>query len=65
MPLLDTDKGEIDEEKWQPAKNANKTFTESSEKGAGQDEDSSFSFSLDLGPSILEDVLQVMEQLHK
>lgn len=28
------------------------------------DEDSGFSFSLDLGPSILEDVLQVMDKLH-
>ncbi|XP_047466825.1 cdc42 effector protein 3-like [Mugil cephalus] len=30
-----------------------------------KDEDSGFSFTLDLGPSILDDVLQVMEQLHK
>ena len=29
-----------------------------------QEEDSGFSFSLDLGPSILDDVLQVMEKLH-
>lgn len=28
------------------------------------DEDSGFSFSLDLGPSILDDVLRVMEKLH-
>ncbi|KAF7664994.1 hypothetical protein LDENG_00158380 [Lucifuga dentata] len=36
------------------------------EKTTGQlkDEDSGFSFSLDLGPSILDDVLQVMEKLH-
>lgn len=65
MPLLDTDNGGMDEEKWHQGKNTNKTSTDSSDKGAGQDEDSSFSFSLDLGPSILEDVLQVMEQLHK
>lgn len=62
MPLLDTDDGEMDEEKWHQGENTNKTSTNSS---AGQEEDSSFSFSLDLGPSILEDVLQVMEQLHK
>ncbi|KAM6912547.1 cdc42 effector protein 4 [Xenentodon cancila] len=39
-------------------------FTES-DKSAGQmDEESGFSFSLDLGPSILDDVLQVMDKLH-
>ncbi|XP_061600482.1 cdc42 effector protein 3-like [Cololabis saira] len=36
-----------------------------SDKPAGQmDEESGFSFSLDLGPSILDDVLQVMDKLH-
>lgn len=30
-----------------------------------KDEDSSFNFSLDLGPSILDDVLQVMDKLHQ
>ncbi|KAM9708818.1 cdc42 effector protein 3 isoform 1-T3 [Menidia menidia] len=41
-------------------------FTESCDALTGQtDEDSGFSFSLDLGPSILDDVLQVMEKLHK
>lgn len=41
-------------------------FTEICDKTAGQqmDEDSGFSFSLDLGPSILDDVLQVMDKLH-
>lgn len=29
-----------------------------------KDEDNGFSFSLDLGPSILDDVLQVMDKLH-
>lgn len=29
-----------------------------------KEEDSGFSFSLDLGPSILDDVLQVMDKLH-
>ncbi|XP_039993126.1 cdc42 effector protein 3-like [Xiphias gladius] len=39
---------------------------ENCDKTAGQqkDEDSGFSFSLDLGPSILDDVLQVMDKLH-
>lgn len=32
--------------------------------GQQKDEDSGFSFSLDLGPSILDDVLQVMDKLH-
>lgn len=32
--------------------------------GQLKDEDSGFSFSLDLGPSILDDVLQVMDKLH-
>lgn len=40
--------------------------TDNCDKTAGQhkDEDSGFSFSLDLGPSILDDVLQVMDKLH-
>lgn len=40
--------------------------TDTSDKASGQhtDEDSGFSFSLDLGPSILDDVLQVMDKLH-
>ncbi|XP_044021504.1 cdc42 effector protein 3-like [Siniperca chuatsi] len=40
--------------------------TDTCHKIAGQqkDEDSGFSFSLDLGPSILNDVLQVMDKLH-
>ncbi|RVE57101.1 hypothetical protein OJAV_G00212840 [Oryzias javanicus] len=37
-------------------------FTES--YGDAKDEDNCFSFSLDLGPSILDDVLQVMEKIH-
>ncbi|XP_068195826.1 cdc42 effector protein 3-like [Antennarius striatus] len=39
---------------------------DSSDKSLGQlkDEESGFSFSLDLGPSILDDVLQVMDKLH-
>lgn len=41
-------------------------FTESCDKTVGQhkDEDSGFSFSLDLGPSILDDVLGVMDKQH-
>lgn len=44
--------------------NRDEDFTESQEKKVGQkkDEDSGFSFSLDLGPSILDDVLQVMDK---
>ncbi|XP_029983038.1 cdc42 effector protein 3-like [Sphaeramia orbicularis] len=39
--------------------------TETCDKTVGQkEEDSGFSFSLDLGPSILDDVLQVMDKLH-
>ncbi|KAF0044487.1 hypothetical protein F2P81_003645 [Scophthalmus maximus] len=40
--------------------------TEMCDKTAGKqkDEDSGFSFSLDLGPSILDDVLQVMDKMH-
>lgn len=38
--------------------------TETNGKSAGQVEDSGFSFSLDLGPSILDDVLQVMDNLY-
>lgn len=41
-------------------------FTETCDKTTAEqkDEDSGFSFSLDLGPSILDDVLQVMDKLH-
>ncbi|XP_038147363.1 cdc42 effector protein 3-like [Cyprinodon tularosa] len=40
-------------------------FTGSFEQFDGfNEEDSGFSFSLDLGPSILEDVLRVMDKLH-
>ncbi|XP_008279612.1 cdc42 effector protein 3 [Stegastes partitus] len=41
-------------------------FTETCDKTVGQqkDEESGFSFSLDLGPSILDDVLQVMDKRH-
>lgn len=41
-------------------------FTDTCDKTTGQqkDEDSGFSFSLDLGPSILDDVLQVMDKVH-
>lgn len=40
--------------------------TDTSDKTAGQqkEEDGGFSFSLDLGPSILDDVLQVMDKLY-
>lgn len=40
--------------------------TDTCDKTAGQqkDEDTGFSFSLDLGPSILDDVLQVMDKQH-
>lgn len=40
--------------------------TDACDKTAGhqKEEDSGFSFSLDLGPSILDDVLQVMDKLH-
>lgn len=41
-------------------------ITDTCDKAEAQqkDEDSGFSFSLDLGPSILDDVLQVMDKLH-
>lgn len=44
----------------------NEVSTETCDKTAAQmkEEDNSFSFSLDLGPSILDDVLQVMDKLH-
>ncbi|XP_026211201.1 cdc42 effector protein 3 [Anabas testudineus] len=46
--------------------NTDDVFTGACSKTAGQakEEDSGFSFSLDLGPSILDDVLQVMDKLH-
>lgn len=47
-----------------PSSDQKEDSTETNGKTAGQDEDSGFSFSLDLGPSILDDVLQVMDNLH-
>lgn len=47
-----------------PGSDKNEDSTNTSDKTAGQqkDEDSGFSFSLDLGPSILDDVLKVMDK---
>ncbi|KAM9340905.1 cdc42 effector protein 3 [Symphorus nematophorus] len=45
-------------------KDGDSTDTCDNTAGEQKDEDSGFSFSLDLGPSILDDVLQVMEKLH-
>ncbi|XP_076835354.1 cdc42 effector protein 3 [Brachyhypopomus gauderio] len=36
-----------------------------SEESAPEESDATFSFNLDLGPSILDDVLQVMDKLHQ
>nr|XP_046268293.1 cdc42 effector protein 3-like [Scatophagus argus] len=51
---------------WDSLSSDQNDSTSTSVKNAGQqkDEDSGFSFSLDLGPSILDDVLQVMDKLH-
>lgn len=87
LPLLDSEKGNVDAEKEDGYQRGNNTssnqthssrwgstgsdgdedFNETCDKTTGQqkDEDSGFSFSLDLGPSILDDVLQVMDKLHK
>lgn len=77
MPLLDSDDGEVEiEQAYQKEIVFNKNFkpkqdntdTETAEEqkdnSETKDEDSGFSFSLDLGPSILDDVLQVMDKLH-
>lgn len=45
-------------------KDGDSTDTCDTSAGLQKDEDSGFSFSLDLGPSILDDVLQVMDKLH-
>lgn len=47
-----------------PSSDKNEDSTDTSDKAAGQqkDEDSGFSFCLDLGPSILDDVLKVMDE---
>lgn len=49
-----------------PSSDNNEDSTDTSDKTARQqkDEDGGFSFSLDLGPSILDDVLQVMDKQH-
>lgn len=78
MPLLDSDDGEIETE--QVNQRGNDVFSknfkpkqdnmgaeteeDNTDKSATKDEDSGFSFSLDLGPSILDDVLQVMDKRH-
>uniref|UniRef100_UPI0037E74EF2 cdc42 effector protein 3 n=1 Tax=Semicossyphus pulcher TaxID=241346 RepID=UPI0037E74EF2 len=46
-------------------KDGDSTDTCDTSAGQHKEEDSGFSFSLDLGPSILDDVLQVMDKLHK
>lgn len=45
-------------------KDGDSTDTSDITVGQQEDEDNGFSFSLDLGPSILDDVLQVMDKLH-
>ncbi|XP_072313778.1 cdc42 effector protein 3 [Eucyclogobius newberryi] len=78
MPILDSDDGEIETEPvFQKGNhvlcqnNSPKQHNEHSATGedhsdniatTSKDEDSGFSFSLDLGPSILDDVLQVMDK---
>ncbi|KAJ0062652.1 hypothetical protein NL108_004268 [Boleophthalmus pectinirostris] len=80
MPLLDSDDEETETEPDIQRVNhglrqnySPKQYTEHSDPGedhsdnnatTSKDEDSGFSFSLDLGPSILEDVLQVMDKCH-
>uniref|UniRef100_A0A8C6U6A2 CRIB domain-containing protein n=1 Tax=Neogobius melanostomus TaxID=47308 RepID=A0A8C6U6A2_9GOBI len=80
MPLLDSDDREIETKQVSQrgndvfSKNVNPkqdntgTITEEehthTDNSATKDEDSGFSFSLDLGPSILDDVLQVMDKVH-
>lgn len=78
MPLLDSDDGEIEtEEAYQKgidvfSKNLKpkqdnmdaEIMEEHKDNYETKEEESGFSFSLDLGPSILDDVLQVMDKLH-
>lgn len=79
MPLLDSEEGEADMEKEDGYPNLahslgrgslnsdkDEDSTETCVQTVGQhkEEDSGFSFSLDLGPSILDDVLQVMDKRH-
>ncbi|KAJ0008890.1 hypothetical protein NQD34_016305 [Periophthalmus magnuspinnatus] len=80
MPLLDNDDGETKIEPVLQKENhvlsqnySPKQYNEHSNTGedhsdsnatTSNDEDSGFSFSLDLGPSILDDVLQVMDKCH-
>lgn len=78
MPLLDSDDGEMETEQvyqrgsdvfsknFKPKDDNTGTQIEEDRTDSCEtkDEDSGFSFSLDLGPSILDDVLQVMDSLH-
>lgn len=65
LPLLDSEEGgEVETASTQPLRG--RLSTDTCDKTAAQtkEEDNGFSFSLDLGPSILDDVLQVMDKLH-
>lgn len=76
MPLLDSDDGETETEltyqrendvfskNFKPKQDSMGAETEEdhTDNSETKDEDSGFSFSLDLGPSILDDVLQVMDK---
>ncbi|XP_059209942.1 cdc42 effector protein 3-like isoform X2 [Centropristis striata] len=72
MPLLDSEDGEAEMEKEDGlgrgslSSDKDEDSTETCDKTVGQlkEEDNGFSFSLDLGPSILDDVLQVMDKIH-
>lgn len=78
MPLLDSEEGEVEQEDgYQRGNNVaagpihrpghGKLSLDRDGKTDGQqkEEDNGFSFSLDLGPSILDDVLQVMDKHHQ
>ncbi|KAJ7989075.1 hypothetical protein DPEC_G00315780 [Dallia pectoralis] len=75
LPLLDCDEGEEETEGqqemvirpssgWGPGTDVDSTQTSPADTLQSYEEDNSFSFSLDLGPSILDDVLKVMDRLH-
>lgn len=79
LPLLDSEEGDMVEDEYTESKRASaststghssldsgRDYTQTSMDISQPDEiDSAFSFSLDLGPSILDDVLQVMDKHHQ
>ncbi|XP_043088372.1 cdc42 effector protein 3-like [Puntigrus tetrazona] len=74
LPLLDTEEDEDEDTEpngngWSPARGSLSSGRDSTQTNPEETQpnqtDSAFAFSLDLGPSILDSVLQVMDKVHQ